>query len=207
MHYPSMTWLRSLALCAIAVSILGAPLEARADCSGPSECICANGQLPAFVLDLDVPADADLSAPVELRVLGAYGEGADTLVGPEQLFTLQQPQTLTDFGIKPGERALVFLDVDAIALVARRLDEDGDLDCYAADALPAAEVAEMALREDCNRVANADVGPCDDTSSRLRCSVMGTGSGVSLCLLALLGFRRRRESPSREFDKRVCPPS
>jgi len=127
-------------------------------------------------------------------VLGTYGDGAQALLEDGVSFTLEQPGVLTAEAIGAGGRALLLLDAEAIGVQARRLDADGDLDCDFASALPVEEVASLALSEDCQAEANADVGECDDTVESGACSISGAGPSVSLCLLALLGLLRRQES-------------
>lgn len=189
-----MTPLRLLFVSAIAAAAFANPLEAQAeDCAGPSICICEEALTPTYALDVRVPQGADLSAPVELEVLGAYGDGADALA-EEGVFTLEEPNALLGFGVQPGERALLLLDEDAAGLRGRRLTEGGDLDCLVFDGLAVEDAADLVLSEDCRQEADDAIETCGAPASTSGCSVTGAGPTVSVCLLALLGFTRRRES-------------
>lgn len=185
-----MNLLRVSSIVAVATACLIAPTRANADCSAPSDCICSNGGTPSYALEVEIPEDADLAGALGVEVIAAFGDGVGSVLGDDAAtFEVSTGRIFSDVSIGAGDRALLVLGPSAAPLDARRLDADGDLDCYSADALPAAEVARLALSDDCFDEANAGLGPCDDTG----CSI-GAGPSTSLLLLALLALTRRRRN-------------
>lgn len=185
-----MDLLRLSSLIALATACLLVPTRAEADCSAPSDCICSTDGSPSYALDVRIPEDADLSGVVEVEVIAAFGDGVDSILGENtSTFELSTGRIFSGVTIRAGDRAFLVLGPSSAPLSARRLDADGDLDCSSADALPVAEVARLALSENCHAEANKDLGPCDD----MGCSVGGAPS-ASLLLLGLLGLTRRRRN-------------
>lgn len=185
-----MNLFRLVSIVAAATAGLIVSARANADCSAPSDCICSNGGMPSYALEVQIPENAELSEAFELEVIAAFGAGVGSVLGDDPtIFEVPTGRVFSDVSIGAGERALLVLGPSAAPLDARRLDVEGDLDCYSADALPSAEVARLALSEACFGEANAGLGPCDDTG----CSI-GAGPSTSLLLLALLTLTRRRRN-------------